>query len=76
MINTISSLIIPVLVLFVIIYGLIKKTNIYDVFVDGAGESFDLVLTMFPCLLGMIFGINIFLKSDKDDSRTSRYFTL
>lgn len=53
MINTISSLIIPVLVLFVIIYGLIKKTNIYDVFVDGAGESFDLVLTMFPCLLGM-----------------------
>ena len=63
MINTISSLIIPVLVLFVIIYGLIKKTNIYDVFVDGAGESFDLVLTMFPCLLGMIFGINIFLKS-------------
>ena len=63
MINTISSLIIPVLVLFVIIFGLIKKTNIYDVFVDGAGESFDLVLTMFPCLLGMIFGINIFLKS-------------
>ena len=60
MINTISSLIIPVLVLFVIIYGLIKKTNIYDVFVDGAGESFDLVLTMFPCFTYLKVPIEIF----------------
>lgn len=63
MLNIISSLIIPLLVLFVILYGIIKKVNIYDVFVEGATESFDLVLTMFPCLLGMIFGVNIFLKS-------------
>ena len=37
--------------------------SIYDAFTEGAKESFDLVFTMFPCLLGMIFGINIFLKS-------------
>lgn len=51
------------MVLIVIGYGLLKKTNIYDVFVDGAKESFDMIFTMFPCLLGMIFGVNIFLKS-------------
>ncbi len=64
MIERISSLIIPLLVLIVVGYGIFKKINVYDVFVDGATESFDMVLTMFPCLLGMIFGINIFLKSD------------
>ena len=63
MLSTISSLVIPLLVLLVVLYGIIKKVNIYDVFVDGSTESFDLVLTMFPCLLGMIFGVNIFLKS-------------
>lgn len=63
MLSTISSLVIPLLVLFIVLYGIIKKVNIYDVFVDGSTESFDLVLTMFPCLLGMIFGVNIFLKS-------------
>lgn len=64
MIEQISSFIIPLLVLIVVGYGIIKKINVYDVFVEGATESFDMVLTMFPCLLGMIFGINIFLKSN------------
>lgn len=63
MLSTISSFIIPLLVLIVVGYGFIKKINIYDVFVEGSMESFDLVLTMFPCLLGMIFGVNLFLKS-------------
>lgn len=59
----ISNLIIPLLVLYIIIYGFIKKVNIYDEFLSGAGESFGMVLKLFPCLLAMILGINIFLKS-------------
>ncbi len=64
MIEQISNFIIPLLVLIVVGYGIYKKVNVYDVFVSGATESFDMVFTMFPCLLGMIFGINLFLKSD------------
>jgi spore maturation protein B len=52
------------MVLTIIVYGIIKKVNVYDVFVDGAKESFEMILTLFPCLLGMLLGINIFLKSD------------
>lgn len=59
----ISNLIIPLLVLYIIIYGFVKKVNIYDEFLSGAGESFSMVLKLFPCLLAMILGINIFLKS-------------
>ncbi len=58
-----SSLIIPIMVLFVILYGLYKKVDIYDTFLEGAKESFPMVLTMFPCMLAMVFGINIFIKS-------------
>lgn len=64
MMEQISNFIIPLLVLIVVCYGIYKKVNVYDVFVEGATESFDMIFTMFPCLLGMIFGVNLFLKSD------------
>ena len=63
MLNIISNLIIPLVILFIIIYGIRKKINIYDVFVDGAKESIDLSINLFPSMLAMIFGVNIFLKS-------------
>lgn len=61
--QSISNLIIPIMVLCIVIYGFIKKINIYDVFVEGSKESYDMVLTMFPCMLAMILGVNIFIKS-------------
>ena len=61
--QSISNLIIPIMVLGIIIYGVRKKINIYDVFVEGSKESYDMILTMFPCMLAMIFGVNIFIKS-------------
>lgn len=61
--NFIANLIIPLMILYIIIYGIIKKVNVYDEFLTGAGESFDMVLKIFPCLLAMILGVNIFLKS-------------
>lgn len=62
MIN-ISNYILPFIVLIVIIYGYSKKVDIYNTFIDGAKESFPLVISMFPCMLAMILAINIFLKS-------------
>ena len=59
-----SNYIMPLIVLFVIIFGFIKKVPIYDTFVEGAKESFDLVFKLFPCLLAMILSINIFVKSN------------
>lgn len=62
--NLISSLIIPVMVLIVVFYGIYKKVDIYDVFIEGAKEGFSMVLTVFPYLLGMILAINLFLNSN------------
>ena len=62
--NLISSLIIPIMVFVVVVYGIYKKVDIYDVFIEGAKEGFSMVLTVFPYLLGMILAINLFLNSN------------
>ena len=49
--------------MIIVLYGLYKKVDIYNVFVEGSKESFEIIYSMFPCLLAMIFGINIFLES-------------
>lgn len=59
----ISNMIIPLLVLIILIYALIKKVNIYDEFIKGSSESFNMILKLFPCVLAMTLGINIFIKS-------------
>lgn len=59
----VSNLIIPLMVLFIIMYGLKMKVNVYDEFLSGATESFEMILKIFPSLLAMILGVNIFIKS-------------
>lgn len=60
----INNLIIPLMILIVVIYGLKSKINIYDSFIEGAKESFSMIIDMFPFLLGMILSINIFTNSN------------
>ena len=62
--SNISNFVIPLLVLIVILHAIYKKVNVYDVFISGAKESFDMIFKLFPCLLAMILSVNIFLKSD------------
>lgn len=64
MINILSNLLIPLIVLIILVYGIYKKINIYDSFIDGAKESFEIILSIFPNLLAMILAINIFLNSE------------
>lgn len=60
----ISNYIMPLIVLFVIVYAIRKKVDIYDTFIEGAKESFEMVLKIFPCFLAMILAVNIFIKSN------------
>lgn len=62
--NFLSTLFIPLLVLIVVVHGIIKKVNVYDVFIDGAKESFEMTIKLFPPLLAMVLAVNILLKSD------------
>lgn len=61
--NNLSNYIIPLIVLIIVLYAIKKRVNVYDTFIEGSKESFDMTLKIFPSLLAMIFGTNIFLKS-------------
>ena len=54
---------IPVLVLIIIIYSYFKKIDIYDKFLEGAKEGIKTVFDIVPAVVGMVFAINLFVKS-------------
>lgn len=61
--STISLLLIPVMVAGIIIYGLIKKVDIYSSFVSGAKDGIQSAFGIFPFTVAMVFAVNIFLHS-------------
>lgn len=56
-------MIVSIIVLLIIIYGFLKKIDVYDSFVEGSKEGFVIIKKMFPSMLGMILAINIFTSS-------------
>ena len=59
-IQIISTLAIPMLIFVFIGYGAIKKVKIYEVFVEGAKEGFDVAIRIIPYLVAMLVAIGIF----------------
>ncbi|MEO8378907.1 MAG: spore maturation protein [Acidobacteriota bacterium] len=51
---------IPVLLVFIPLVGLIRKVKVYDVFVDGAKEGFDVAVKIIPFLVGILVAIGMF----------------
>ena len=56
-INYLSNLAIPFTILIIITYGLIEKNKVFDTFLDGAKEGLEIVLKIFPTLIGLFVAI-------------------
>lgn len=61
--NQVSNYIVPVFVLFIIIYGISKRVNIYDSFLVGAKDGLVTTFKIAPAVIGMVFATNLFLSS-------------
>ncbi len=59
-IQIISIMAIPLIILVFISFGIIKKVKIYEVFVEGAKEGFNIAVRIIPFLVAMLVGIGIF----------------
>lgn len=59
-----TNYIIPVVVLFIIFYGLIKDVDIYDVFLEGVKEGLGMVLKIFPTMFAMVMSVDVLVKSN------------
>ena len=51
-------------IIVIIFYGVKKKINVYDTFLEGAKEGLMTTFSIFPAIIAMIFAINIFLDSN------------
>lgn len=58
-ITYISNLAIPATILIIIVYGIFEKQAVFDVFVEGAKEGLEIILNIFPTLLGLFLSINV-----------------
>lgn len=56
-INYISAAAVPVVMLLIIIYGLLEKNKVYDTFIDGAKEGIEVVVNIFPTLIGVFIAV-------------------
>jgi spore maturation protein SpmA len=59
-IGVVSKLAIPLLIVVFIGYGAIKKVKVYESFVEGAKEGFNIAVKIIPYLVAMLIAIGIF----------------
>ena len=55
-----SKYILPIMIISILLYGLLKRKNIYNAFVVGSKSSFDLVLTSLPYIVAIFVAVEVF----------------
>ena len=61
--NVGGNLMMLLLVAGILIAGIIKKVPLFDTFIDGAKDGFNVVLKIIPYLVGMLVAIRLFRES-------------
>ncbi|MCC0696625.1 nucleoside recognition domain-containing protein [Clostridioides sp. ES-S-0048-02] len=55
-----SNLLIPVIILYIVVYGKYKKIDVYDSFVKGAIDGLKVAWDILPYIIGIFLAIGIF----------------
>lgn len=56
-ISYISSIAMPLIILLIILYGVSEKNKVFDTFLKGAKEGLEIVIGLFPTLLGIFLAV-------------------
>ena len=56
-IEFVSNLAMPLIIILIVIYGLIERKKVFDIFLDGAKEGIGIVYNIFPTLIGLFVAI-------------------
>ena len=59
-ISLVSTLAIPLLIVVFVGFGIVKKVRVYETFVEGAKEGFNIAIRIIPYLVAMLVAIGIF----------------
>ncbi len=64
----ISDCMIPFVILYLVGYGLLKKVDIFDTFIEGAKDGFVTVYKILPTLVGLMIGVGVLRESGAMES--------
>ena len=53
----ISNISIPIVIMIILLYGLVEKKNVFDLFLKGAKDGLNMVISIFPTLIGLFLAI-------------------
>ncbi len=59
MLMRLSGLVIPALIFYIVLNGVLNKIDVYDAFVKGAMEGLKTVVTVLPTLVGLMIGVGV-----------------
>ncbi|MBQ7953648.1 MAG: spore maturation protein [Clostridia bacterium] len=59
MLNTVSTLIMPTIIVLILANGIIKKAPLFDLFTDGAKNGFSTSIKILPSLVGLIVAVSM-----------------
>lgn len=62
-ITQISNFVMPVVIGIIIVWGIIEKKPIFDLFLEGAKEGLETTIKLFPTLIGLFFAIGLLRSS-------------
>lgn len=56
-INYLSATAIPIVIIIIVIYGVIERKKVYDLFLDGARDGIKIVFQLIPTLIGIFVAV-------------------
>lgn len=57
--TNISNIIIPVIIFYIVAYGLVAGTNVYEEFISGARDGCKTVVQIMPTLVGLMVAVGV-----------------
>lgn len=54
-----TDFIVPMVLFWIVVYGVLKKVDVYDSFVKGAKKGFQTVIEIMPTLVGLMVAVGI-----------------
>lgn len=59
----ISNIIIPVIIFYIVGYGLVSKVKIYESFIKGSKDGLTVVIQIMPTLIGLMIAVGVLRSS-------------
>jgi phosphotransferase system glucose/maltose/N-acetylglucosamine-specific IIC component len=61
--NVLGNVILFLIICTFIIGGFVKKVNVFDAFIEGAKQGWDVIIKVIPYLVGLLVAIRVFRDS-------------